>query len=199
MAYVTFEGSKAIPAITLHNKINEVAFGQPFSDEGFRALLESQIIPLYEAIGYMRVTFPKITSAPSTDVDGVDVKVTVDESVEYKLVRVAVADQSPEESARILRTAKLPKLTIANFEEVRQAAVRVQDSMRHQGYLDAEVTTEKNLDDQKKTVEFYLVVGAGPALHFRDVNGEWPGTRRRGGDPKDVGRETGQPVPRGLR
>ncbi len=63
VAYVTFEGSKVIDAITLHNKINEVAFGQPFSDEGFRALLESQIAPLYEAKGYMRVTFPKITSA----------------------------------------------------------------------------------------------------------------------------------------
>jgi outer membrane protein assembly factor BamA len=166
VAYVTFEGSKVIPAITLHNKINEVAFGQPFSDDGFRALLESQIVPLYEAIGYMRVTFPKMTSMPSADVDGVDVKVTVNESVEYKLVRVAVADRSAEESARILRTAKLPKMTIANFDEVRQAAVRVQDSLRHSGYLDADVTTEKNIDDQKKTVEFYLVVGAGPLYTF---------------------------------
>jgi len=173
VAYVTFEGSKVIEPITLHNKINEVVFGQPFSDEGFRALLESQIVPLYEAIGYMRVKFPKITSARSAEVDGVDVKVAVDEGVEYKLVRVAVADRSPEESARILRTAKLPKMSIANFDEVRQAAVRVQDSMRHQGYLDAEVTTEKNLDNEKRTVEFYLVVGAGPlyTLGTLTVNG----------------------------
>jgi len=94
------------------------------------------------------------------------VKVAVDEGVEYKLTRVAVADRSPEESARILRTAKLPQMTVANFDEIKQAAVRVQDSMRHSGYLDAEVTTDKDLDDEKKTVEFYLVVGAGQLYSF---------------------------------
>ena len=93
---VSFEGSKLISAIDLHNKISEVAFGQPFTENGFRALLESQIVPLYEAKGYMRVTFPKITSEPSTEVTGVDVKVTVDEGVEYKLTRVAVAGKSAE-------------------------------------------------------------------------------------------------------
>lgn len=198
VANVTFEGSKAIPAITLHNKINEVAFGQPFSDEGFRALLESQIIPLYEAIGYMRVTFPKITSAPSPEVDGVDVKVTVNESVEYKLVRVAVADRSPEESARMLRTAKLPKMTIANFEQVKQAAVRVQDSLRHQGYLDAEVTTEKNLDDEKKTVEFYLVVGAGPLYKFGKLTVNGLGLDGEAAIRKMWSVKSGDPFPEGY-
>jgi outer membrane protein insertion porin family len=166
VAYVTFEGSKVIDASTLHNKINEVAFGQPFTEEGFRALLESQITPLYEAKGYMRVTYLKMTSAPSTDVTGVDVKVTIDEGSEYKLARVAVTGKSPEESARILKSAKIPKMTVANFDEVRQAAVRVQETMRHQGFLDAEVTTDRTVDDEKKTVDFFLVVEAGPAYTF---------------------------------
>jgi outer membrane protein insertion porin family len=163
---VSFDGSKLIAAVDLHNKISEVAFGQPFTDSGFRALLESQILPLYEAKGYMRVTFPKITTEPSSDVKGVDVKVTIDEGVEYKLTRVTVAGKSPAEAARILKTAKLPELTIANFDEVIQAAKRVQDSMRHQGFLDARVTTDKKIDEEKKTVEFALVVDAGPAYTF---------------------------------
>ncbi len=166
VAYVTFEGSKVIDAITLHNKINEVAFGQPFSEDGFRALLESQIAPLYEAKGYMHVTFPKMTSAPSKEVNGVDVKVTINEGVEYKLSRVAVFGRSPEESARILKRAKLPAMTVANFDEVRQAATRVQEEMRHQGFLDAEVTTDKKLDEEKKTVELFLVVTTGPEYTF---------------------------------
>ena len=66
--------ARLIPAVDLHNKISEVAFGQPFTENGFRALLESQIVPLYEAKGYMRVTFPKITTEPSTEVTGVDVE-----------------------------------------------------------------------------------------------------------------------------
>ncbi len=81
VAMVTFEGSKLIPAIDLRNKIAEVAFGQPFTESSFRVFLESQIRPLYEAKGYMNVTFPKITAAPSTQVTGVDVKVTIDEGV----------------------------------------------------------------------------------------------------------------------
>jgi len=163
---VSFEGSKLISAIDLHNKISEVAFGQPFTENGFRALLESQIVPLYEAKGYMRVTFPKITSDPSTEVTGVDVKVTVDEGVEYKLTRVAVAGKSADESERILKRAKLPEMTIANFDQITEAAKRVQDSMRHQGFLDARVTTDKKMDDVKKTVEFFLVVDAGPEYTF---------------------------------
>src|SRR5580698_6323514 len=160
---VSFEGSRLIPAVDLHNKISEVAFGQPFTQEGFRALLESQILPLYESKGYMRVTFPKITAERSAEVTGVDVKVTVDEGVEYKLTRVSVRGESAAESARIIKMAKLPQMTVANFDDVIQAAKRVQDSLRHQGFLDARVTTDKKMDDDKKTVEFFLVVNGGPA------------------------------------
>ncbi len=166
VAAVTFEGSKVIEAIALRNKMNEVAFGQPFSESGFRLLLESQIVPLYEAKGYLRVTFPKIVAAPATDVTGVDVSVTVDEGAEYKLARVAVAGRSASESAKMLKRAKLPQLTVANFDEVQQAAVRVRDSIRHQGFLDARVTTDRKLDDAKKTVEFFLVVETGPEYTF---------------------------------
>jgi outer membrane protein insertion porin family len=138
---VSFEGSRLIPAVDLHNKIAEVAFGLPFTEEGFRGLLQSQIVPLYEAKGYMRVKFPKITTVPSAQVTGVDVTVAIDEGIEFKLTRVAVKGKSPEESARILRTAKIPQLTVANFDEVFQGAARVQDSMHRQGFLDARVTT----------------------------------------------------------
>ncbi len=166
VAAVTFEGSKVISAIDLHNKMNEVAFGQPFSDTAFRMLLESQIVPLYEAKGYLRVTFPKISATPSTSVTGVDVKVTVNEGPEYKLVRVAVAGKSPAESERILKRAKLPQMTVANFDQVREAAENVKKSMRGQGFLDAEVTTDRKLDNEKRTVEFFLVLDPGPEYTF---------------------------------
>ena len=163
---VSFEGNKAISGPDLHNKISEVAYGQPFTESSFRILLQSQIVPLYEAKGYMKVTFPKIETMPSTEVTGIDVKVTVDEGVEYKLARVAVAGRSQSESAKILKQAKLPQMTVANFEQVREAAGRVQETMRHQGYLDARVTSEKKVDDEKKTVEFFLVVDTGELYTF---------------------------------
>jgi outer membrane protein assembly factor BamA len=163
---VTFEGSKVIPAIDLHNKIAEVAFGQPFTESSFRVFLENQIRPLYEAKGYMHVTFPKIAGMPSKQVTGVDVDVTVDEGVQYKLTRVAVAGKTASESTRILKEAKLPQMTIANFDEVKDAAGRVKDSMRQQGYLDCQVSTDSKRDDEKKTVEFFIVVDTGPEYTF---------------------------------
>ncbi len=163
---VSFEGSRLIPAVDLHNKIAEVAFGQPFTEEGFRGLLQSQIVPLYEAKGYMRVTFPKMTTTPAADVKGIDLKVTIDEGTEYKLTRVSVRGTTPEEGARILKNAKLPQLTIANFDEIIQAAKRVEQSLRKQGFLDARATTDKSIDDAAKTVAFFIVVDAGPTYTF---------------------------------
>jgi len=195
---VSFEGSKLISAIDLHNKISEVAFGQPFTENGFRALLESQIVPLYEAKGYMRVTFPKITSEPSSEVTGVDVKVTVDEGAEYKLTRVAVAGKTAAESARMMKTAKLPQMTVANFEQVIEAAKRVQDSMRHQGFLDARVTTDKKMDDAKKTVEFFLVVDAGPAYTFGKLTVNGLGLDGEAAIRKMWSVKAGDPFPEGY-
>jgi outer membrane protein insertion porin family len=79
---------------------------------------------------------------------------------------VTVRGESAAESARIIKMAKLPQMTVANFDDVIQAAKRVQDSMRHQGFLNARVTTDKKIDDAKKTVEFFLVVDGGPAYTF---------------------------------
>jgi outer membrane translocation and assembly module TamA len=44
--------------------------------------------------------------------------------------------------------------------------VRVKNSMRHEGYLDAQVTTDRKLDDAKKTVEFFLIVETGERYTF---------------------------------
>jgi outer membrane protein insertion porin family len=162
VANVIFEGSKAISATDLRNKIGEVAFGQTYTENGFRVLLDNQIRALYEAKGYMRVAFPKIVTEPSAQVQGIDVKVTVDEGEQYKLGRVIVGGRMASDSARILKTAKLPQMTVANVDQVKEGAVRVRDSLRHQGYLDADVTTDRKLDDTKKTIDFTLLVETGP-------------------------------------
>ena len=162
---VTFEGSKTIPAVELRSKIAEVAFGQPYTEDSFRVFLDNQIGPLYAAKGYMHVTFPKIVSVRAKDVEGVDVEVTVDEGEQYRLSKVSVGGTAGD-SARILKTARLPQMTIANFDEIKAGADRVRDSMRHQGFLDALVTTENKRDDKQKTVEFIIVVEPGPEYQF---------------------------------
>ena len=169
VASVEFEGSKIISAIDLHNKMAEVAFGQPFTETGFRLLLENQIRAQYEAKGYMHVTFAAIATQPAADVLGLDVKVTVDEGAEYKLSRVSLTGVDAGESTRILKTAKLPVSTPpvpANAEQIKGAAGRVKDALRHRGFLDASVITDWKSDEDKKTVEFFLHVNQGSEYQF---------------------------------
>jgi outer membrane protein insertion porin family len=170
VSIVTFEGSKVIGPVELRSKIGEVAFGQPYTEDSFRVFLENQIGPLYAAKGYMHVTFPKIVGTPAKDVEGVDVEVTVDEGEQYKLSKVSAGGtaggKTAVDSARILKAARLPQMTIANFDEIREGADRVRESMRHQGFLDALVTTDSKRDDAQKTVEFIIVVEQGPEYKF---------------------------------
>ena len=49
-------------------------------------------------------------------------------------------------------------MTVANFDEIRDAAVRVKDTMKHQGFLDVDVNTDRKVDDQKLTAEFLFIV-----------------------------------------
>jgi len=195
---VSFEGSKLIPAIDLHNKIAEVAFGQPFTENGFRGLLQTQIVPLYEAKGHMHVTFPKIATKPSTDVDGVDVTVIIDEGPEYKLTRVAVRGTSPEEGERILKNAKLPQQTVANFDDVIQAAARVLESLHRQGFLDARVTTDKTVDEAAKSVAFFIVVDSGAAYTFGKLTVNGLGLDGEAAIRKMWGVRTGDKFPQGY-
>ena len=108
VASVAFEGSKLITAMLLQNRAAAVAFGQPYTEAGFRILLENQIRPLYESKGHLRVTFPKIVATPSPKVRGMDVTVTVDEGPEYKLTRVAVTGRSARKTPAFCAPRKSP-------------------------------------------------------------------------------------------
>jgi outer membrane protein assembly factor BamA len=173
VATVTFEGSKAISPIDLRNKIAEVAFGQPFTDSGFRVFLDNQVRPAFEAKGYMRVQFTGIATTPSTQFQGLDVKVTVEDGPQYALSGVTVKGGPEGETAHILKLAKLPKMTIADFDQIRDGAGRIREGMHHDGYLDVDVTVDKKIYDADRTVEAFLVVNEGPRYTFRKltVNG----------------------------
>ena len=169
VAAVEFEGAKLISDADLRNKIAAVAFGQPYTESGFRVFLENQIRPQYESKAHMNVTFPRIETHPAADVLGLDVKVTVEEGEEYKVSAVTVDGVSPEQSAKMLKTAKLPANILqlpANADLVKDAASRMREGLRHQGFLDAKVSTDWKRDDAKKTVEFFVQADQGEEYRF---------------------------------
>jgi len=99
IADVTFEGSALIKASELHDVIIENGIGQVFSDASVHALLDRLIRPLYEKQGYMRVSFPNITSKPAADVKGIDVHVTVADGPRFRLGNISVRDSMPTAAA----------------------------------------------------------------------------------------------------
>lgn len=166
VALVTFEGNKAVRDTELQNAIAAVAFGQPYTESNFRLLLESQVAPVYEKSGYLRVKFPSITTTPSVQVKGVDVKVAVEEGEQYKLGDVTVIGAMADQSKHILRVAKIPPMKVVDFDQIRSAIVRIKGALRHEGYLDVEVSLDREINDEKKIVNLVLVPQPGPQYTF---------------------------------
>jgi outer membrane protein insertion porin family len=177
---VTFSGNKIIDSIKLQNAINDVAFGQPFTRDGFRLLLENQIKPLYDALGMIRTTFPSVTSEPDPRVKGVILHVTVEESGVYHLVRVTISGADRE----YVNTSQIRTGGIVNFDDVKAGLERVKVQLRKDGYMHADGDVDRKIDDEAKTVSVNLTMEKGDRYTFGkltieglDLNGE-PAVRR---------------------
>jgi outer membrane protein assembly factor BamA len=201
VALVSFEGNKAIRDTDLQNAIAEVAFGQPYTESNFRLLLDNQVRALYEKSGYMRVAFTKIETTPSTQVKGVDVHVTLTEGPQYKLGEVGVRgpmtgqNGGVDQTRHILKVAKIPPMPIADFDQIRTATTRVRDSLKHEGYLDVEVSTDREINDEKKTVDVYLVPNPGPQYMFGKLEIKGLGLDGVNAVQKMWGVRSGEPFP----
>jgi outer membrane protein insertion porin family len=172
VALVTFEGNKVIRNTELQNAIAAVAFGQPYTEDNFRLLLENQLKPIYEKKGYMRVKFGKLTTSPSAQVKGIDVKVPIEEGPQYKLGAITVRGATlngEDQTKHTLRVAKVPPMPVVDFDQLRTAALRVKEDLRHQGYLDADVTVDRDINDEKKTVDAFFVLLPGTQYTFGNL------------------------------
>jgi outer membrane protein insertion porin family len=180
---VTFTGNKEIISVKLQNAINDVAFGQPFSKDSFRMLVDNQIRPLYDARGMLRVQFPMFTTEPDPKVKGVSVHVTVNEGPVYKLAKVTVSGGDPD----LVKTAKIKIGETANFDLINEGLDRVKQDLKKAGYLHVDGTVDRVLNDKALTVDVVLKLEKGPLYKFGkltiqglDLNGE-PAVRKMWG------------------
>jgi outer membrane protein insertion porin family len=160
---VTFSGSKEISAVKLQNAMNDVAYGVPYTRDGFRLLLDSQIRPLYDAMGMIRVKFPEITLEPDPRVKGVTVAVKVDEGGGiYKLDKVTIsgADRDYVDTAQIKTGGGL------NFDEVKAGLEKIKARLKREGYLHVAGEVDRTIDDEAKTVSINYVMEKGAQYAF---------------------------------
>ncbi len=179
VAEVAFEGNQVIPTSKLQNTIAEVAVGLPYKEESFRQCLDSSIRPLYDARGRVRVAFTKITVEKATDVQGLAVKVTLDEGGTYDLGRVKIEGAPHFEAARLLKTGKFKTGDLADFDEIGKGVDRIKKVLAHEGYMRNDVQIARQIDDAKKTVDLVMHIEEGPQFLFGklrieglDLNGE---------------------------
>ena len=179
VAQVTFTGNQVVPQGVLREAVHGVAIGAPYTDAGFREILDSAVRPVYEQRGRVRVAFPEVRAEPEKDVQGVHVFVKIDEGASYELGKVEIAGPVPVEPAALLKTGDFKSGDVANFDRVNEGLERIRKAVRRAGYLQVKVTGERKIDDAKKTVGVAVHIEPGPqyvmgklTLVGLDLNGE---------------------------
>ena len=161
VAQVTFSGNQVVPQNVLREAINGTGIGAPYTEQGFREILNLAIRSVYEQRGRVRVTFPEIRAEPATDVEGVNVFVKISEGASYELGKVEIAAPSPVDPKALLKAGDFKTGDVAAFDRVNQGLERIRQMVRHEGYLDAKVTGERKIDDEKKTVDVAVHIAPG--------------------------------------
>jgi outer membrane protein assembly factor BamA len=169
VALIYFKGNQLVSQATLQDVIQGVAVGMPFTEDRFRDALNASVRPLYEARGRLRVSFPSIKTVPNKDVTGVDVTVTVDEGETYNLGKVGVDGPTPLTPDELLRAGEFKTGELANFDKVNEGLDRVKKALKHAGYMNADVTARRTMDDDKRVVALTLWVEAGTQFTMRKL------------------------------
>ncbi len=166
---VNFTGNAVVPSTALENAINTVAIGLPYKEVRFRQLLETQIRPVYETRGRVRVSFPEVRTEQDKDVKGVVVTVKVDEGASYSMGGVDV-EGTDLSQAELKKLATFKPGEVYNRHVVDADAAKVESRMRREGYMQVKSTVEQKITDQAKKVDAIIHVVRGPRYTLGALN-----------------------------
>ena len=158
---VTFAGNQVVPQGVLREAISSIAVGAPYTEAGFREILNNSVRRVYEQRGRVRVAFREVRAEADKDVSGVHVFVTLDEGISYELGKVEIAAPTPVEPGVLLKAGDFKTGDVANMDKVADGLESIRKAVRHAGYLDVKVTSERKIDDEKKAVDVLVHIDAG--------------------------------------
>ena len=164
----SFTGHKLVDTSTLANTFAPVIIGTSSKEKEVRALLDSGVRPVFEAKGLMRVAFGKITTEKMKDAEGVGITVEVKEGPQFKFGEIKVTGvglTNKEALAEIdMKTGEL-----ANMDLQSVAVKKLQERLRHYGYMAATVTVDHKLNDKELTVDVTFKLAAGTRYTFSEL------------------------------
>ncbi len=146
-----------------------VAVGTVYRETRFRQLLDANVRPLYEARGRVDVAFPKISTMPAQDVNGLVVTVGVDEGNTYELGSVKI--DAPEEipADDLLKAGAFKIGDLADFDQIEQGRKRIVDALKREGHMLSSAAIERSVDHEKKVVDLVIHVTPGPRYVFGNL------------------------------
>jgi outer membrane protein assembly factor BamA len=166
---IHFKGNQVLSQTTLQDAIQGVGIGMPYTEDRFRDALNASVRPLYEARGRLRVAFPTIKTEPNQDITGLNLTVTVDEGETYNLGKVSIDGPTPLKPEELLNAGEFKSGDLANFDKVNEGLERIKKALKHAGYMNAEVTVRRTIDDEKRVVALTLWVEAGTQFTMRKL------------------------------
>ncbi len=168
VAQVTAKNTGEIPAGVVQSTLYGVAVGSIYSEPRMRQLLDSSVRPLYEAVGRVRVAFPKIEGEPAKDVKGIAVTVQVEQGPVFNFGKVKFAGVANEVD-ELQNLVKIKSGVLANFDDVRKAQGRLEDHFKHIGYLQVKTEVGRDVHDAEKTVDLTFRIETGPQFTFHEL------------------------------
>jgi len=185
VALIFFKGNEVIPLAKLQDAM-QPSIGMPYTEDRFREALNAAVRPLYEAKGRVRVAFPSIRTTPDPDkeIKGLHVTVTVDEGEPYNLGKVSIDGPTPLKPGELIEAGVFKTGEVANFDKVADGIDRMKKMLKHAGYMNADITSRRSINDDKRIVDLTLWVDAGTQFTMRrltivglDLDGEAEITR----------------------
>ncbi len=165
IAEVSFTGNKIVPSQLLQTSIHGVAVGVEYSESRFRELLAHGIVPLYEARGRLRVSFPKVEVKMASGVKGVHVSVTVEEGPGYAYGDVRVTG-APVRGEDLVKASGIKSGEVVNLDAAKEGQTKVHAVMHRAGYMKVASKIDRKIDDKKQLCDVTLVLEPGPQFRF---------------------------------
>ncbi|MGH9632181.1 MAG: POTRA domain-containing protein [Bryobacteraceae bacterium] len=168
VAEVKFTGNKLLPENKLQLAVAGTAIGAAYTEPRFQQILTNTIRPLYEELGHVRVSFPKLETSEARGVRGILVTVHVDEGHAYTLRNVELAGPMSR-NEELLKEGRFATGETANFHRIGAGVEAMLQSLRRNGYLTAEAQTERKIDDQAKELDLVVAIEPGERYTFGNL------------------------------
>jgi outer membrane protein insertion porin family len=169
ITFVAFEGSQVLRDVDLQAAFYQTAVGEPYSERRLTELLDSNIRPLFEEKGRLRVRFGPYRVEESESPVGVKITVPVEDGEEFQFGSLQFPTGTEIPARDLSRLVRLEEGNVADFSLVKKALADIESVYRRNGFMHEKSSVERTLHDDKKTVDLQIRIQEGNQFKLRNL------------------------------